>query len=92
MVDSVGIGTGCYSDPIEFMDLAPALFVSIDDIVRTWTQIVYARDSGHPLVVVNHGATEEAGVRGLSEFLTNRYPGRRVIHYAQGCGYEWVTG
>ncbi|MBP1659703.1 MAG: hypothetical protein H6P95_895 [Candidatus Aminicenantes bacterium] len=91
MVDSVGVGTGCYSDPIEFMGLAPGLFVSIDDVVRTWTQTVYARDSGHPLVVVNHGATEEAGVRGLSEFLRNRYPGRRVIHYAQGCGYDWVT-
>ena len=89
-VDSVGVGTGCFSDPIEFMDLAPALFIAIDDVVRTWTQTVYARDSGHPLVVVNHGATEEAGVRGLSEFLKNRYPERKVIHYAQGCGYDWV--
>jgi len=92
IVDSVGVGTGCYSDPIEFMDLAPGLFVSIDDVVRTWTQTAYARDTGHPLVVVNHGATEEAGVRGLSEFLKKHYPERRVVHYAQGCGYDWVTG
>jgi len=92
IVDSVGVGTGCFSDPVEFMDLAPALFVSIDDVVRTWTQTVYARDTGHPLVVVNHGATEEAGVRGLAEFLKKRYPERQVIHYAQGCGYDWVTG
>jgi putative NIF3 family GTP cyclohydrolase 1 type 2 len=91
-VDSVGVGTGCFSDPIEFMDMAPALFIAIDDVVRTWTQTVYARDSGHPLVVVNHGATEEAGVRGLAEFLQNRYPERKVIHYPQGCGYDWVTG
>jgi putative NIF3 family GTP cyclohydrolase 1 type 2 len=90
-VSSVGVGTGCYSDPIEFMDLAPDLFIAIDDVVRTWTQTVYARDIGHPLVVVNHGATEEAGVRGLSEFLARTYPERNVIHYAQGCGYEWVT-
>jgi hypothetical protein len=91
LVDSVGIGTGCFSDPMEFMGLAPGLFVAIDDVVRTWTQTVYARDSGHPLVVVNHGATEEAGVRGLSEFLKSRFPERKVIHYAQGCGYDWVT-
>jgi putative NIF3 family GTP cyclohydrolase 1 type 2 len=90
-VSSVGVGTGCFSDPIEFMGLAPDLFIAIDDIVRTWTQTVYARDTGHPLVVVNHGATEEAGVRGLAEFLTKTYPGRKVVHYPQGCGYEWVT-
>ncbi len=92
LVDSVGVGTGCFSDPIEFMDLAPGLFIAIDDIVRTWTQTVFARDTGYPLVVVNHGTTEEAGVRGLSEHLGKTYPERKVIHYAQGCGYEWVTG
>ena len=90
-VSSVGVGTGCFCDPIEFMGLAPDLFIAIDDIVRTWTQTVYARDTGHPLVVVNHGATEEAGVRGLAEFLAKTYPDRKVVHYAQGCGYEWVT-
>ena len=91
LVESVGVGTGCFCDPIEFMDLAPDLFIAIDDVVRTWTQTVYARDTGRPLVVVNHGATEEAGVRGLSEFLAKRYAGRKVIHYPQGCGYDWVT-
>ncbi|MCX6567960.1 MAG: Nif3-like dinuclear metal center hexameric protein [Candidatus Aminicenantes bacterium] len=92
LVDSVGVGTGCFSDPIEFMDLAPGLFIAIDDVVRTWTQTVFARDTGHPLVVINHGTSEEAGVRLLSEHLGKTYPERKVFHYAQGCGYEWVTG
>ena len=91
VVESVGVGTGCFSDPVEFMGLAPDLFVAIDDVVQTWTQTVYARDTGHPLVVVNHGATEEAGVRALSEHLRKAYSDRKVIHYPQGCGYEWVT-
>jgi hypothetical protein len=91
-VDSVGVGTGCYCDPIEFMDLAPGLFIALDDVVRTWTQTVFARDTGHPLVVINHGASEEAGVRGMSEHLGKIYAERKVIHYAQGCGYDWVTG
>ncbi|OGD17631.1 MAG: hypothetical protein A2Y69_10105 [Candidatus Aminicenantes bacterium RBG_13_59_9] len=92
LVDSVGIGTGCYSDPIEFMDLAPALFIAIDDVVRTWTQTVYAKDTGHPLVVINHGTSEEAGVRMLADQLRKVYPDKKVIHYAQGCTYDWVTG
>lgn len=92
IVDSVGVGTGCYCDPIEFMDLAPGLFIAIDDVVRTWTQTVYAKDTGYPLVVINHGTSEEAGVRMLSEHLRRAYPERKVIHYAQGCTYDWVTG
>jgi putative NIF3 family GTP cyclohydrolase 1 type 2 len=92
LVDSVGIGTGCFSDPIEFMDLAPGMFIAIDDVVRTWTQTVYAKDTGHPLVVINHGTSEEAGMRMLAEHLRRVYPGRKVFHCAQGCTYDWVAG
>lgn len=92
LVDSVGVGTGCYSDPVEFMDLEPGLFIAVGDVVRTWTQAVYARDTGHPLIVVDHGVTEEAGMHGLSEHLRKTYPDRTVIHYPQGCGYDWIRG
>lgn len=92
VVGTVGVGTGCYSDPIEFMDLRPDLFIALGDVVRTWTQAVYARDTGQPLVVIDHGTSEEAGMRLLSGHLRQAYPGRKVVHYAQGCGYEWVTG
>jgi putative NIF3 family GTP cyclohydrolase 1 type 2 len=91
VVGTVGCGTGCYSDPVEFMDLRPDLFIALDDVVRTWTQTVFARDTGHPLVVINHGASEEAGMRVLAEHLKKAYPGRRVVHYPEGCGYDWVT-
>ena len=91
LVDSVGVGTGCYSDPIEFLDLAPGLFIAIDDVVRTWTQTIYAKDTGHPLVVINHGTSEEAGVRLLAEHLRKAYPDRTVIQYAGGCTYDWIT-
>ncbi len=92
VVDSVGVGTGCYSDPLEFMDLAPGLFIALGDVVRTWTQTAFARDTGWPLVVIDHGTSEEAGVRKLSEHLRTVYPDRKVLHYAQGCTYDWVTG
>lgn len=92
VVGTVGVGTGCYCDPIEFMDLAPDLFIALDDIVRTWTQTVFARDTGRPLVVINHGTSEEAGVRALSARLKKAYAELKVVHYAQGCGYEWIKG
>ena len=73
------------------MDLAPALFVAIDDVVRTWTQTVYAKDTGHPLVVINHGTSEEACMKMLAAHLRKAYLDKTVIHYAGGCTYDWVT-
>jgi hypothetical protein len=91
IVRSVGVGTGCICDPLESMDLAPDLFVGIDDTIRTWIQTTWAEDTGHPLVVVNHGASEEAGMRELSLHLRAAFPDLGVVHLAQGCGYRWIA-
>ena len=90
-VRSVGVGTGCICDPAGFMDLEPDLFIAIDDVVRTWVQTTYAEDTGRPLVVVNHGTSEEAGMKLLSVHLRQAFPGVDVMHFDQGCSYEWIT-
>jgi putative NIF3 family GTP cyclohydrolase 1 type 2 len=91
LVRSVGVGTGCICDPIEFMNLEPDLFIAIDDTIRTWTQTTFAKDSGRPLVVINHGTSEEYGIRWLSKHLAETYPSYEVRHFNQGCSYKWVT-
>jgi putative NIF3 family GTP cyclohydrolase 1 type 2 len=90
-VRSVGLGTGCICDPLEYMELGPDLFVGIDDTIRTWIQTTWAEDTGRPLVVVNHGASEEAGVRALSEHLRTAFPDHGVVHLPEGCGYRWLS-
>jgi len=92
LVTSVGVGTGCICDPMEFADLKPDLFIAIDDVVRTWTQTTYASDTGHPLVVINHGTSEEMGMRSLNKIIKQKFPGIDVIHFSQGCTYKWITG
>lgn len=92
LVNSVGIGTGCICDPMQFMGLEPDLFISIDDTIRTWTQTTFAADTGRPLVVINHGTSEEYGIRMLNEQLANAFPSIEVIHFNQGCSYKWITG
>jgi len=90
-VRSVGVGTGCICDPMGFAYLEPDLFIAIDDSVHTWIQTTYAEDTGIPLVVVNHGTSEEFGIKLLSEHLKNAFPDHEVIHFKQGCTYKWVT-
>jgi len=90
-VGSVGVGTGYICNPIEFMDLEPDLFVGIDDTIRTWKQTTYAEDTGRPLVVINHGTSEENGMRVLNAQLKKAFPDKDVIHLEQGCTYKWIT-
>ena len=90
-VSSVGLGTGCISDPLDYAELEPDMYISIDDAVQTWTQTTYAEDSGKPLVVVNHGTSEEAGARSLNRHLKTVYPDIDVIHFNEGCTYRFIN-
>jgi len=91
-VASVGIGTGCICDPMEFADLKPDVFIAIDDVVRTWTQTAYASDTGQPLIVINHGTSEEMGMRMLNQLIKQKFPDVETTHFNQGCTYQWITG
>jgi putative NIF3 family GTP cyclohydrolase 1 type 2 len=91
-VESVGVGTGCICDPMKFMHLEPDLFIAIDDAVSTWIQTTFAEDTGRPLVVINHGTSEEFGIRLLNENLVKAFPDYEVMHFNQGCSYKWITG
>jgi putative NIF3 family GTP cyclohydrolase 1 type 2 len=92
IIGSVGVGTGCICDPMEFADLKPDIFISIDDVVRTWTQTAFAADTGNPLIVINHGTSEEMGMRSLNQIIRQKFPDLEVIHFNQGCTYKWITG
>jgi putative NIF3 family GTP cyclohydrolase 1 type 2 len=90
-VSSVGVGTGWICDPMEFGDLKPDVFIAIDDVVKTHIQTVFANDTGHPLIVINHGTSEEMGMRSLNQIIKEKYPDIEVIHLMQGCTYDWIT-
>lgn len=90
-VTSVGVGTGCICDPIQYASLNPDLFIAIDDKVNTWIQTTYAEDSGHPLVVINHGTSEECGMKALAGHLSEALPNVPVVHVGDGCSYKWFA-
>jgi len=90
-VKTIGLGTGCICDPLQFMDLEMDLAIAIDDSINTWTQTTYAEDTGQPLVVVNHGSTEEFGMKELSDQLNKALDQNETLHFKQGCSYRWIT-
>jgi putative NIF3 family GTP cyclohydrolase 1 type 2 len=90
LVKSVGLGTGCICNPVEFMDLEMDLAIAIDDSVNTWSQTTFAEDTGRPLIVVNHGTTEEFGMKELSDQLNKALSNQETVHFDQGCTYRWI--
>ncbi|MEN8156711.1 MAG: Nif3-like dinuclear metal center hexameric protein, partial [Bacteroidota bacterium] len=90
MVSTVGVGTGYICDPILSKDLNPDLSVAIDDTMRAWIQPYLAADTGNPLVVINHGTSEDSGMRLLSEFLNKNVKNIEFTHFEQGCAYKWI--
>ena len=90
-VKTIGLGTGCICNPLDFADMNPDLYIAIDDSINTWTQTVFAEDTGKPLVVINHGTAEEFGMKELSEQLRVNLTNYEVIHFNQGCTYKWIS-
>ncbi|MEL7237255.1 MAG: Nif3-like dinuclear metal center hexameric protein, partial [Planctomycetota bacterium] len=89
-VNSVGVGTGCYCDPLQLMHTPADLFIVVDDVLRCWTHGTFAADTGTPMVVVNHGSSEEAGMRHLATLLAEQFSPTPVVHLPTGCSYRWV--
>jgi putative NIF3 family GTP cyclohydrolase 1 type 2 len=90
-VSTVGLGTGCICDPRDYAEFNPDLCIGVDDTIKTWHQAYFAEDTGKPLVVINHGTSEEMGVRLLNEHLRRNIPSIEFIHINQGCDYKWIT-
>lgn len=90
-VGSLGLGTGFGNDPWKHHALGAEMALAIDDRIQTWSEPVWAEDTGYPVAVVNHGTAEEWGVRRLAEIITTGHPGVPVQLLPQGCGYRWIT-
>lgn len=87
VVRSVGIGTGCISDCFTLYDKGADIVVTVDDIVCSWVNTAWSKDTGVPLIVVNHAVSEEPGMDTLADCLSRRLPGIEVVRFA--CGYPY---
>lgn len=90
VITKVGIGTGCCSEAMALYDLGADLAVSVDDIARAWIVGEYCNDSGDPLIVVNHGVSEDCAMESLKDAVQNMIPGIPVFRIVQGASYREV--
>lgn len=90
-VSTLGLGTGYGNDPWRGHALGADMALAIDDRIKSWTEPVWAEDAGYPVVVINHGTSEEWGVRRLADIIRAGHPEVPVRLIPQGCGYRWFS-
>ena len=89
-VKTVGLGTGCISNPFKIYELGADLAISVDDVVRAWVAGEWCQDTGNPLLVVNHCVSEDPGMATLAGYLKETLPDIPVTHIRQKCTYTSV--
>ena len=90
LVTRVAIGTGAITDFRRMLSLGADAMVVTDDGMSFWSAGCQAADSAIPLIVVNHAAAEEPGMKNLAGYLARTFPGLSVFHLPMGCLYTAV--
>ncbi|MBN1125216.1 MAG: Nif3-like dinuclear metal center hexameric protein, partial [Sedimentisphaerales bacterium] len=89
-VSRIGIGTGCICDINVFREMGCDCSVVTDDGSTYWSVIQHAADSGHPVIRVHHGVSEEPGMVTLTDYINANIPGLRAVHLPHGCTFRLV--
>jgi putative NIF3 family GTP cyclohydrolase 1 type 2 len=85
MVEKVGIGTGCATSIATYEKLGCDCCVLCDDGTSHWRDTQYAIDRGLPVIIVNHGTSEEPGMVTLTNYINSDIDGMIAEHLPQGC-------
>ena len=92
MVSRIGSGTGCGSDIATYLQMGCDCSIVSDDGSCYWAGIQGAEDIGHPVIRVNHGTSEEAGMVTLTRYINENLPGLSAEHLPHGCTFRLAGG
>lgn len=68
MVSKIGVGTGCCCDLDEFVKQGCDCAIICDDGQFYWRDTSWAIEIGFPVIRINHGTSEEAGMPSLAKY------------------------
>ena len=89
-VSRIGIGTGCGCRTDVFRDMGCDCSIVCDDGSCYWGGIQMADDMGHPVIRVNHGTSEEPGMRTLTDYINAHLDGVSAELLAHGSTFRLV--
>ena len=90
-VTRIGTGTGAIVDPFKLFSLGAEVGVISDDYYVHVRMGVHANELNFPVILVNHGVSEEWAIKNLACYLQEIFPSIDIFHIPQYCPYEIIT-
>jgi putative NIF3 family GTP cyclohydrolase 1 type 2 len=87
-VSKIGIGTGCACRIDVFQEMGCDVAVVCDDGSCYWKDIQRAADQDYSVIRVNHGTSEEPGMRTLTDYINRNLPGVTAKHLPHGSTFR----
>jgi len=87
-VAKVGIGTGAIANARSYHTLGADIGVVTELI--WWRDARWAKDTGFPLIVIDHTVSEEPGMLGLVDYLQRIFPDVRVEYIPTHCPFRLI--
>lgn len=89
-ITKITLGTGAASNYRDMHAFGGEAIVLTDDGTMLWESGQWAKDTGVPLIIVNHSLSEEPGMRTLAKYLEKAFPEVPVYHIPVGCIFKCI--
>jgi len=89
-VSRIAIGTGAITNYREMYSMGADVLLLTDDGTGLANSGQWSLDSDIPLIIVNHAASEEPGMRTLARYIQEKFPEVPVIEVPVGCIYKTI--
>ena len=90
IVSRFGTGTGCACNINTFIEMGCDSFICSEDGSAYWAGIQFATDRGYPVMVANHGTSEEPGMVTMTKYVNDNFEGVAATHLPQGAPFKRV--
>lgn len=90
-IHTVATGTGAITDPFVMVSCKPDCCIITDDYFRTVRDGEFLKEAGSSMIMLNHGVSEEWGIKAYFKHLQNIFPQVEFIFIPHTCLYRVVT-
>jgi len=89
-ISRITLGTGAASNYRDMHAFGGEAIILTDDGTLLWESGQWAKDTGIPLIIVNHSLSEEPGMRSLAKYLKKTFPNVPVMQIPVGCIFKCI--